>query len=85
MATISPPSSRPSTPPPEASLSTLSDLLERYLHLLDQYTTLRAQLSQDLSSGFLSLAQANFNAPSHVRRYGQDLYDERMRATLRVD
>lgn len=50
MATISPPSSRPSTPPPEASLSTLSDLLERYLHLLDQYTTLRAQLSQDLSS-----------------------------------
>jgi hypothetical protein len=33
--------------------------------------------------GFLSLAQANFKAPSGVR-YGQDMYDERMKTVLRV-
>ncbi|KAF4541382.1 uncharacterized protein LTHEOB_8778 [Lasiodiplodia theobromae] len=61
----------------------LDELLKRYLLLLDQYTQARQQLSSDLSSGYISLAQANFNPSSRVR-YGQDFYDERMQALRRV-
>lgn len=60
----------------------LDALLESYLELLDTYTTLRAQLSADFSSGFLALAQANRTSnlgPS--RRYGEEGYDERMKAS----
>lgn len=61
----------------------LDELLKRYLLLLDQYTQARQQLSSDLSSSYISLAQANFNASNRVR-YGQDFYDERMQALRRV-
>ncbi|KAL1630568.1 hypothetical protein SLS54_000439 [Diplodia seriata] len=63
--------------------ATLDELLKRYLLLLDQYSQARQQLSSELSSGYLSLAQANFNPSSRIR-YGQDFYDERMQALRRV-
>jgi hypothetical protein len=66
----------------------LDSLLETYLGLLDSYTKLRAQLSQDLSAGFFALAQANRSSVlGPGRRYGQDGYDERMKAlkSVRID
>ena len=62
----------------------LDALLSSYLELLDTYTTLREQLSKEFSSGFLALAQANRNSTlGPGRRYGEEGYDERMKA-LRV-
>ncbi|KAF2405223.1 hypothetical protein EJ06DRAFT_468898 [Trichodelitschia bisporula] len=61
----------------------LDHLFEQYLELLDQYQTERIKLSTTLSSGFLSLAQANFSS-TLGRRYGQDYYDERMQALRTV-
>ncbi|KAI9889522.1 MAG: hypothetical protein M1814_005216 [Vezdaea aestivalis] len=34
--------------------------------------------------GYFSLAQANFTSPNRIR-HGQDFYDERMQATMRVE
>ncbi|PYH80753.1 hypothetical protein BO82DRAFT_355226 [Aspergillus uvarum CBS 121591] len=65
-------------------LQMLDDLLERYLQLLDQHQQLQADLGARLSSGFISLAHANFVC-STGRRYGADYYDERMKATRRVN
>ncbi|KAK4917625.1 hypothetical protein LTR66_016926 [Elasticomyces elasticus] len=56
---------------------------EKYLTLLDQYQQAQHQLSQHFSSGFISLAQANFTSPSHIR-YGKDYYDARMQASRRL-
>lgn len=76
-------SSAEAGPDEDLTLSARLDaLLESYLELLDTYTTLRAQLSADFSSGFLALAQANRTSnlgPS--RRYGEEGYDERMKAS----
>ncbi|RMZ91270.1 hypothetical protein DV736_g1500, partial [Chaetothyriales sp. CBS 134916] len=69
-----------------ATESQLDALLTEYLHLLDRYTLLRAQLSTHLASGFLALAHANRSAAHTLgagRRYGEDAYDGRMRATRR--
>ena len=86
-ATPRPPLSSPDTKP-TPSAARLDALLEQYLDLLDSYTTLRAQLSRQLSDGFLSLARANHTAGSSAlgggRRFGEDGYDERMKASLRV-
>lgn len=63
----------------------LDGLLIRYLAFLDTYTTLRSQLSQEFSSGFISLAQAN--RTSHLgpgRRYGEEGYDGRMKSLWTV-
>ncbi|KAL6251390.1 hypothetical protein RBB50_001599 [Rhinocladiella similis] len=63
----------------------LDDLLASYLTLLDTYTTLRAQLSEEFSSGFYALAQANRNSTlGPGRRYGEEGYDERMKALKTV-
>ena len=63
----------------------LDALLESYLGLLDTYTTLRAQLSKAFSSGFLALAQANRTSTlGPGRRYGEEGFDERMKAFKRV-
>ncbi|PYH33044.1 uncharacterized protein BO87DRAFT_407687 [Aspergillus neoniger CBS 115656] len=91
-----PPASRPASPAPDSEpkqapvadapedlLQSLDNLLERYLHLLDQHQKLQAELGSKLSSGFFSLAQANYTCPPG-RHYGADYYDERMKATRRV-
>jgi coiled-coil domain-containing protein 115 len=58
-------------------------LLERYLALLDEYSTLRTRLSQLQTSMFQHLARANFSAERGMR-YGPDFYDERMQALRQV-
>jgi len=93
----SPPLSRSNTPGSEqqkdlvtdtdtdTSKDTLSQrldaLLEQYLHLLDQYTTLREDLSNSFSSAFFTLAHAQRASTLGAgRRYGQEYYDDRMKA-----
>ena len=63
---------------------TVDELLERYLALLDEYTTARDALSKLQAGIFHDLARANFTAERGFR-YGQDSYDDRMQATRRVD
>ena len=71
----------------EASISELEnrldELWESYLTLLDGYTKAQDEIKKHLNSGFLSLAKAQSSAPLG-RRYGQDWYDERMKAERRV-
>ncbi|KAJ5613534.1 hypothetical protein N7528_007188 [Penicillium herquei] len=64
-------------------LQSLDTLLERYLHLLDRQQQMQSELAKEMSSGFLSLAHANYLCPPG-RRYGADYYDERMKANQRM-
>lgn len=83
----SPPESRQSTPDSTANDLTeqLDSLLEQYLDLLDQYTKLRENLSKTFSAGFFSLAQAQRTSNLGAgRRYGEEYYDERMKAQRRI-
>lgn len=61
----------------------IDTLLQRYLVLLDEYSTLRTELSHVQKLIFQDIARANFSAERGLR-YGQDQYDERMQATRRV-
>ncbi|OAA79638.1 hypothetical protein LEL_03124 [Akanthomyces lecanii RCEF 1005] len=70
--------------PPSEADQAIDELLERYLVLVDQYTTLRAALTRTQQRMFHALARANFTADRGVRHYGQDQYDERMQASRRV-
>ncbi|KAK5094723.1 hypothetical protein LTR70_003887 [Exophiala xenobiotica] len=85
----SPPLSRSSTPGSEQQKDLVTDtlsqrldaLLEQYLHLLHQYTTLREELSNSFSSAFFTLAHAQRASTLGAgRRYGQEYYDDRMKA-----
>lgn len=58
----------------------IDSLLERYLSLLDDYTSLRESLRKTQTELFQNLARANFSAERGVR-YGPDYYDDRMQAT----
>lgn len=85
----SPPPLRSATPESqhksEDLAAKLDGLLEQYLELLDQYTTLREELSNTFSAGFFSLAQAQRTSTLGAgRRYGQDCYDQRMKAHRQV-
>ncbi|KAK4138299.1 hypothetical protein BT67DRAFT_5737 [Trichocladium antarcticum] len=64
--------------------SAIDALLQRYLLLLDTYSTLRAELNQLQASLFQHLARANFVAANRGQRYGQDYYDQRMQAQRRT-
>ena len=63
----------------------LDALWTSYLSHLDAYTEHQKLLQKHMSSGFLSLAKANFNARDGVRRYGKDYYHHRAVATKRVN
>jgi len=89
----SPPSSRSASPVSDSKdnkyeyklTQQLDELLEQYLELLDRYTTLREELSKTFSAGFFSLAQAQRASTLGAgRRYGEECYDERMKAQRRV-
>ncbi|KAK0669662.1 hypothetical protein QBC41DRAFT_319355 [Cercophora samala] len=67
------------------STSKIDSLLQQYLVLLNEYTTLRTTLNAHQASLYQHLARANFAAQPGVRYYGQDYYDERMQATSRLD
>jgi coiled-coil domain-containing protein 115 len=58
----------------------IDTLLERYLHLLDQYTSIRRELGNLQTGTYQNLARANFSAERGMR-FGQDFYDERMQAS----
>ncbi|WQF76010.1 hypothetical protein CDEST_01024 [Colletotrichum destructivum] len=58
----------------------IDTLLERYLVLLDEYSTLRERLTRAQVGMYQNIARANFSAERGVR-YGPDYYDERMRAS----
>lgn len=60
----------------------IDSLLERYLALIDEYSRLREELSKLQAGVYQNIARANFTGERGMR-YGQDHYDERMRA-LRV-
>ncbi|TWU74820.1 hypothetical protein ED733_006587 [Metarhizium rileyi] len=66
-----------------SSQQDIDQLLERYLTLLDEYTELRKELSKLQSEVFHNIARANFSGERGLR-YGQDQYDDRMRASRRV-
>ncbi|RLM01728.1 hypothetical protein CFD26_100846 [Aspergillus turcosus] len=91
-----PPASRQSSESPELqlkqsheaessarTLQLLDHSLEKYLLLLDQHQKLQTDLAKQLSSGFFSLAHANYTCPPG-RRYGADYYDERMKAIRKM-
>lgn len=59
-------------------------LLERYLILLDEYTTLRTNLSAAQSGIYQNIARANFSAERGMR-FGQDHYDDRMQASRKLE
>jgi coiled-coil domain-containing protein 115 len=63
----------------------IDSLLEKYLFLLDEYTSLRLQLSNLQASTYQNIARANFTAERGLR-YGQDHYDQRMQSarSLRI-
>lgn len=69
--------------PAELDSTTIDTLLERYLALLDEYTTLRSSLNGLQTGIYQNIARANFSAERGIR-YGQDHYDDRMQATRRV-
>ncbi|KAH7160045.1 hypothetical protein B0J13DRAFT_119709 [Dactylonectria estremocensis] len=61
----------------------IDELLEQYLGLLNEYTVLRQTLSQLQSGVYHNIARANFSGERGMR-YGQDHYDERMKAARRL-
>ncbi|KAI0804052.1 hypothetical protein GGR55DRAFT_330079 [Xylaria sp. FL0064] len=61
----------------------IDDLLERYLHLLHDYTTLREELTALQTGMYQNIARANFAAERGLR-FGQDYYDDRMQASRRL-
>ncbi|KAK3644939.1 hypothetical protein LTR56_009326 [Elasticomyces elasticus] len=63
-------------------LDQLDQLWVEYLTFLDQYQAAQGDLKKQLSAGHFSLTQANFKS-SNRRPYGQDYYDNRMKASRR--
>ncbi|KAH8166597.1 hypothetical protein CIB48_g1663 [Xylaria polymorpha] len=61
----------------------IDSLLERYLHLLHEYTSLRKELTALQMGMYQNIARANFAAERGVR-FGQDYYDDRMQASRRL-
>ncbi|KAI5297465.1 hypothetical protein KEM56_004799 [Ascosphaera pollenicola] len=64
-------------------IAAIDALLVRYLDLLNQYQKEQADVNRYLSSGFFSLARANLHTTSG-HRYGQNYYDQRMKATKKL-
>ena len=80
----SPPHS-PAPTSPTYSTTHLDTLLAQYLALLHDYTDNRASLSTQFSAGFFNLAQAQRSSllpPG--QRYGEEMYDQRMKAIRRM-
>ncbi|KAI0552936.1 hypothetical protein F4679DRAFT_30139 [Xylaria curta] len=61
----------------------IDSLLERYLHLLHEYTSLREELATLQMGMYQHIARANFAAERGLR-FGQDYYDDRMQASRRL-
>ncbi|RYC64493.1 hypothetical protein CHU98_g1693 [Xylaria longipes] len=61
----------------------IDNLLERYLHLLHEYTSLREELTTLQTGMYQNIARANFAAERGMR-FGRDYYDDRMQASRRL-
>ncbi|KAI1116022.1 hypothetical protein F5Y14DRAFT_98657 [Nemania sp. NC0429] len=61
----------------------IDDLLEQYLLLLHEYTSLREELTTLQTGIYQNIARANFAAERGLR-FGQDYYDDRMQASSRL-
>ncbi|KAI0476777.1 hypothetical protein F4859DRAFT_514110 [Xylaria cf. heliscus] len=61
----------------------IDSLLERYLHLLHEYTCLMQELTTLQTGMYQNIARANFAAERGLR-FGQDHYDDRMQASRRL-
>jgi len=59
----------------------IDNLIQRYLHLSDQYHTFRSQLNTSQSSFYQSLSRANLAPDRGISSYGADRYDEKMQAS----
>ncbi|KAF4626018.1 hypothetical protein G7Y89_g12147 [Cudoniella acicularis] len=57
----------------------IDELLVKYLHLLDKYTTLRSSIVAADKNIRLNIAQANFSVSNGIR-FGSDFYDDRVQA-----
>ena len=70
------------------NLSALHDKLDilwtSYLEHLDLYNSAHSLLRKHMQAGFLSLARADFEARTGVRKHGKDYYHERAVATKRI-
>ncbi|KAK0251174.1 hypothetical protein LTR91_005286 [Friedmanniomyces endolithicus] len=64
----------------ERSLDRLDALWVRHLAFLDQYQKAQGDIKKLFAAGYFSLTQANFKSLNR-RSYGQDHYDERMKAS----
>ncbi|KAI0456137.1 hypothetical protein F5B21DRAFT_468848 [Xylaria acuta] len=62
----------------------IDSLLERYLHLLHEYISLREELTTLQTGMYQNIARANFAAERGLR-FGRDFYDDRMQASRRLD
>ncbi|ETS76785.1 hypothetical protein PFICI_12172 [Pestalotiopsis fici W106-1] len=62
----------------------IDTLLERYLLLLDEYTTLRANLNALQAGIYQNIARANFSAERGMR-FGQNHYDDRVQASRKLE
>lgn len=59
----------------------IDDLVLRYLHLTDQYQTLRSLLNTTQSAFYQSLSRANVAPDRGIATYGADRFDQRMQAS----
>lgn len=68
-------------------MSNVDQKTQTYLEVLDKYQKETDQLSNEFREGFLQLSKANFGLSSTNTRFGQDMYDERMKriAIVRIN
>lgn len=57
---------------------------QRYLETLDEYQTEIERLSNGFREGFIQLAKANYGRSATNTRFGQDMYDDRMKSVYGV-
>jgi hypothetical protein len=69
----------------KSAMDAVDKKTQRFLEILDEYQRETEKLSNELREGFLQLAKANFGISAANTRFGQDMYDERMRRIAKVE
>jgi hypothetical protein len=68
---------------PTPTMAVKDDLIEEYLVALDSYEKAQMCVGSSFASGFMDLAKAN-QSQSLNTRFGQDMYDDRIKALKQV-
>ncbi len=68
----------------ETNLINVESKIETYLDLIDEYETLRYDLLNHFSSGFIKLVRANYVSSGFGKTYGKDFYDETVQSIKRM-